>query len=485
MNVIYVSAEVSPFAKSGELADVASSLPKYLSLLGMDVSVFLPKYRLPAIESLTLDLVDADLSVPLGESKTRGRVFKLELGKNSIYFIDCAKYFWRDAIYGTGKGEYLDNDERFVFFNRAVTEYLLKTSMPVDVIHCNNWPAALIPLFLGTHYAKKAHFKNVGTVLTLHNVSYQGDFPPETLALTGLNWDYLNTHQLSMNGKFNFLKTGILYSDVLNTVSATYKREIMTPEYGFGLENLLKKRGDVFFSIRNGVDYEIWDPEKDPFIAANYSPSNLENKIVCKRDLIQEFGLSLKTETPVVGVASYMTANKGFDILLEALDEALGWDIGWVILGQGDERYEKKLSELQKKNSQKMGVKLELNPGLIHKIAAGADIFLIPSRYEPCGLNQLYGFRYGSVPVARATGGLRETVKPFQAGTGKGNGFVFNDYTSQALLQALRDALRSYRIPGEWQAIMHNGLQENYSWGNAARRYAGLYRKALQIKRGG
>ncbi|MBN1222619.1 MAG: glycogen synthase [Candidatus Aminicenantes bacterium] len=485
LSVIYVSAEASPYAKSGELADVASSLPKYLSYLGMDISVFLPKYRLPEIESLSMDLVDADLSVPFGESRTKGRVFRTELGKYRIYFIDCPKYFWREAIYGTGKGEYLDNDERFVFFNRAVAEYILKVHMPVDVIHCNNWPTALIPLFLATHYGKKVHFKNTGTVLTLHNISYQGDFPPETLALTGLNWEYINNRRLSLNGKFNFLKAGILYSDVLNTVSYTYKREIMTPKHGFGLDNLLRARKDVFFSIRNGVDYEMWNPEKDPFIAANYSASNFENKLICKHDLIREFGISVKKEVPVVGIASYMTANKGFDILLEAVDDLMRLDIGLVILGQGDEMVEKMLLKLHKKYPQKMGVKLESNPCLTHKIAAGADIFLIPSRYEPCGLNQLYSFRYGSVPLVRATGGLRETVKPFNAKTRKGNGFVFKEYTSRALLHAVLEAIRSYRMPRVWKTIMRNGLRENYSWEDAAKRYSGLYQRALKIKRGG
>ncbi|GAG20364.1 unnamed protein product, partial [marine sediment metagenome] len=258
-----------------------------------------------------------------------------ELGKCDIYFIDNPKYFWRDYIYGTGRGEYLDNDERFIFFNRAVLEFLLKTKMPVDIIHCNSWPTALIPVFLRTHYSKKSQFKKTATVFTLHNIAYQGEFPPESLALTGLNWKYFNPKQLSFNGKFNFLKAGMVFSDVLNTVSSAYKREIQTEKHGFGLEDILKNRKDVFFSIRNGVDYEMWNPETDPYIAANYSPSNLKAKKKCKIDLIKEFGLSISAKTPLIGIASYLSSQKGFDILLEAVPELMEMDVGLVVLGKG------------------------------------------------------------------------------------------------------------------------------------------------------
>jgi len=485
LNVVYVSAEVSPYAKSGEMADVASSLPKYLSYLGMDVSVFMPKYRRPEIESLPMELVCSDLIVPLGESKVKGRAYRTELGKYDMYFIDSPKYFWREAIYGTGKGEYLDNDERFTFFNRAVLEYLLKAKMPVDVIHCNNWPTALIPVLLNTHYAKKSHFKDVATAFTLHNISYQGEFPAESLALTGLNWHYFNSNELSLNGKFNFLKAGIMYSDVINTVSSSYKKEILTKKYGFGLETILRERKTAFSSIRNGVDYEIWNPANDPYIASNYKAESLDNKLECKRDLIKEFGLSVDTATPLIGVVSHISANKGFDILLESMDELLGMDVGLVVLGQGDETYAERLLGIHKRSPDKVAIKLEFNPFLTHKIVAGADIFLIPSRYEPCGLNQLISFRYGSVPVVRATGGLRETVKAVSADAQTGNGFLFKEYTSQALLGALREAIRCYKKTHLWKKIMLNGLKEDYSWENAAKKYARLYQSSLNLKRGG
>lgn len=485
LRLIYVSAEVSPFAKSGELADVASSLPKYLSSLGVEVSLIMPKYRFPEIDSLTKEVVLSELLVPLGEKKVKTTVYKSELGKYDIYFIDNPQYFWRENIYGTEKGDYLDNDERFIFFSRAVLEFLLKSKTQVDLIHCNNWPTALIPLFLRTHYAHRTIFKNVATVLTLHNVFYQGEFPPETLSLTGLNWNYFNPQQLSFGGKFNFLKAGIIFSDVLNTVSSTYKREIRTKRHGFGLEGLLERRRDDFFSIRNGVDCEIWNPETDPYIVANYTPANLKPKKKCKQDLLKEFDLSLSPRTPLVGIISYLTYHKGLDLLINVIDNLMKMNVGLLVLGKGNEKYEKEFTEIMRRYPQNVGLKLEMNPALAHKIAAGADILLVPSLYEPCGLQQMYSFRYGTVPVVRATGGLTETVRPFNFKTMRGNGFVFKEYSSQALLEALKAALNCYRRPDHWKKVMETGLRENFSWEKAARKYVRLYQRALEVKRGG
>ncbi|MBS3819871.1 glycogen synthase, partial [bacterium] len=485
LKVAYVSTEAFPFAKSGELADVASSLPKYLSSLGAEVSLFLPKYRRPQIDSAPKEKVFSDLKVPLGEKRVKARVYRSEQGKYDIYFIDSPKYFWRDHIYGTGKGEYLDNDERFIFYNRAVLEYLLQSGIDVDVLHCNSWPTAMIPVFLKSHYAKKKKFKKVATVFTLHNVTYQGKFPPESLRLAQLNWNYFSSAELALNGKFNFLKAGIEYADMLNTVSSSYRKEILTKKHGFNLEKILQKRKNRLVSIRNGIDYEVWDPQTDPYIAANYSASDLRPKKKCKRDLLEEFGLSLSDKTPVVGLVSYLAPHKGIDILVEAVDDLMKMKVKLVVLGKGDEKYEDSLSQLQKKYPQKMAFKRELNPALAHKVAAGADIFLIPSLYEPCGLNQLYSFRYGTVPVVRSTGGLRETVKPFDRRSRKGNGFLFKEYSSEALVDAVKRAVDCYRKSSLWKKIVETGLQENFSWENSARKYLNLYQKALQIKRGG
>ncbi len=485
LRVAFVSAEASPYAKLGEMADVAYSLPKHLASLGMTISLFLPKYRRPEIDSLPKELVFSNLPVPLGDRKVKAQVFKGEQGRYDIYFIDNPKYFWRDHIYGTGKGQYLDNDERFIFFSRAVLEFMLKAGMQTDIIHCNNWPTALIPVFLKTNKTYKKKYKKTATVLTLHNIAYQGQFPPDSLVLTGLDWKYFTPQQFSLNGKFNFLMAGVLFSDVINTVSSSYRREILTKKHGLGLEQVLSHRKDVFFSIRNGIDYEVWNPETDPFIAANYSLANLESKKRCKEDLIKEFGLSISIKTPVLSLVSYMRSHKGFDILLEAMDELVQMDIALVILGLGEEIYENRLIEIQRRHPRKVAVRLEMNPALVHKITAGADIFLIPSLYEPCGLNQLYSFRYATVPLVRATGGLEETVRPFDPKTQKGNGFVFHEYSSHALLEALKEALRCYKKPRLWKKILAAGMKENFSWDKAAKRYAKLYRGAFEIKRGG
>jgi starch synthase len=485
LKVIYVSAEISPFAKSGEVAEVASSLPKYLSHLDMDISLFMPGYRNAEIDSLPKEQVLRDLLVPVGEKKVKANIQKSELGKYDIYFIDNPKYFWRDSIYGTGRGDYLDNDERFIFFNRAILEFLLKTKMPHDIIHCNNWPTALVPVFIKTHYAKMSQFKKTATVLTLHNAAYQGEFPPETFALTGLNWNFFNSKQLSFEDKFNFLKAGLIFSDVISTVSSAYKREIETKNSAFGLGKILRSRRDTFFSIRNGIDYEIWNPLTDPYIVANYSLSDLQPKRECKLDLIKEYGLSLTNEIPLIGIMSYLTFYKGFDLLIEAMDELMKMDVGLIVLGRGDEKYENQFLKLQKQYPSKVAVRLEDNPALAHKVVAGADMSLIPSIYEPCGLILFYSFRYGTVPLVRATGGLGETVRPFDSQNLEGNGFVFKEYSSSSLLQTIKDALDSYQNHELWMRIVKAGLKENFSWEDSAKKYARLYRNALRIRRGG
>jgi starch synthase len=485
LSIAFVSAEVAPYAKIGEMADVAYSLPKHLSSLGLEVSLFMPLYRRPEIDTLPKELVLSNLPVSLGERRIKARIFKGEQGKNDIYFIDNPKFFWRDQIYGTGTGQYLDNDERFIFFCRAVLEFLLKSRKRVDIIHCNNWPTSLIPVFLKTHFDRKKQFRQTATVLTLHNIAYQGEFPPDSLLLAGLNLKYFTSQGLLLDGRFNFLKSGIQFADVLNTVSSSYRKEILTRKHGLGLGKIISPKRDVFFSIRNGIDYEVWNPETDPFIARNYSFANLEAKKECKKDLIKEFGLLVKTSSPVIGIVSYMRTHKGFDILLEAMDELVQMDMALVILGQGEEQYEKQLIEIQRRYPDKVSVRLEMNPPLTHKIAAGADIFLIPSLYEPCGLNQLYSFRYATVPVVRATGGLKETVRPFEPQSGKGNGFVFTEYSSKALIEALKEALKCYQKPSLWKNILTEGMKEDFSWDKSAKKYVKLYQNALKIKRGG
>lgn len=481
--MVYVSAEVSPFAKSGEQADVASSLPGYLVSLGLDVSVVMPMIRTPYMESLSRDLVIPELLVPTTEGEhVKCRVFKADLNGFPLFIIDNPKYFWRENVYGTGRGEYLDNDERYIVFGRAVLEFLRIRNRPIDIIHCNNWPTAMIPVFLKTHYGGNRFFRGVRTLLTLHNIAYQGVFPSDTLSMTGLKWTHLSKQQLLKNGKLNFLKTGILYSDILNTVSRSYRREILTARRGFGLSEILKSRRDRLFSIRNGIDYQVWNPENDAYLISRYKGPDFKGKSECKEDLLKEFDLDVRLERPLIGILSYFSLYKGFDLLIEGLEELMSMDIALVILGQGDEKYSSKLAGKAKKYPRRLAVSSEGSPALSHKLAAGADMFLIPSKYEPCGLSLLYGFRYATVPIARATGGLAERVKPFDWTTLKGNGFLFKDYSVPAMTAAVEEALKCYGRHDLWKRIMLSGFQEKHSWRRSAKRYANIYRKAMQIQ---
>ncbi len=482
LRVLFVTPEASPLAVCGELADFVRSLPKHLRSLGADVSLVMPRYRCPEIEALSAEPVLSELSVPLGGEKVKASVWKAEAGGQTIYLIDQPKYFGRDKVYGSVREEYPDNDERFIFFNRAVLEFLAVSGLEVDVLHCHNWPTGLIPVFLKTHYADSPNLARAATVFTLHNASLQGCFPAETLSLTGLSWDLFASRRLSFNGQFNFLKAGVAFSDALNTVSSGYRREILTSKE-MGLAEVLKARPGKFVGIRNGLDLEAWNPESDPFIPAPFSAADPSGKATCKKALLREFGLTAETDAPLLGVVTPLTAQKGLDILLEAAPAIIGLGFKIILAGMGENRYVQALSRLVKTHPENFGLRTELNPSLSHRIIAGSDIILIPSREEPCGLNQLCGFRYGTVPVVRAVGGLKETVKPFRPGSGEGNGFVFGRDSGRALLRAVLRARDCYRRPELWDKLMRAGFEAQPSWAEAARKYLGLYRTALNVRR--
>lgn len=485
MNVAVVTPEALPFAKSGELADFSAALPKYLAALGLHVSVVMPKYQTPEIASVSRQTVFPELSVPLGGERVKAGVSKAEHGHFDVYFIDNPKYFLREKIYGPSTGVYLDNDERFVFFSRAVLEFLLKSKLPLDIIHCHNWPSALVPVFLRTHYQNERYFSRVATVFTLHNVAFQGDFPPESLMLTELNWNYFNPRELSLNGRFNFLKAGVVYADVVNTVSSAYKQEILARKHSHGLSEILQSRRGAFFSVRSGIDYEVWDPEKDPYLAANYGAADMSGKSACKLALIKEFRLRLPGTAPVIAFVSHLSRHKGTDILVDALNGIAAMEAALIVCGEGEEQFELALTEAARRHRGKIAAALDMRPALVHKVVAGADILLIPSLQEPCGLNQFYGFRYGTVPVVRATGGLKDTVKAYVPDTGEGNGFVFREYSAAALLDAVRQAVDCYRnAPEAWRRLTEAGLRQNFSLEVTARGYVKLYEKALHSKRG-
>ena len=486
LRVALITPEAAPFARSGELADFCAALPRYLASQGMKVSLILPKYSTPQIASLNATIVNSELAVPLNGERVKASVFKAEQRGYEIYLIDCPKYFLRENVYGPPTGNYLDNDERFVFFSRAALEFLRQAGPPVDVLHCHNWPTALIPVFLRSHYRDDPVLKSAATVLTLHNTAFQGEFPAESLALTELNWDFFDPRQISLNGKLNFLQAGAVYADLINTVSSSYEKELLSRKKKFELGGILRKRRDFFTSVRNGIDREHWNPMNDPHIAANFGPGHLEGKTNCKRDLIAEAGFSLSPGRPLIAFVAHLSRYKGADILAQSLEGIVGFEAGIIICGEGEERYKKEFAAAARRFPGRIVFRFESNPVFVHKIMAGADILLLPSQSEPSGLNLFAAFRYGTVPVARATGGLKETIRQVNLRTGSGNGFVFRDDTAGSLLRAVRQAVAFYSgKPVLWRRLMEEGLRQEYSWEETARGYASLYRRALEFKRGG
>ena len=486
LRIALVTPEAAPFAKSGELAEFCASLPRYLTSLGFKVSLIMPKYSTPQIASLHAASAFPEISVPLNGERVKASVLRAEQKGYDIYLVDSPKYFLRENIYGPPSGNYLDNDERFVFFSRAALEFLRQARLSPDVIHCQNWPTALIPVFLESHYREDPGLRSAATVLTLHNTAFQGEFPAETLALMDLNWDFFGPRRLSLNGKFNFLKAGAACADLVNTVSRAYEKELLSRRNGSELGGVLRKRGKAFTSVRNGLDRESWDPEKDPYIAAPFGPGRPEGKARCKQDLIAAAGLAMSADRPLLAFVSHLSRLKGADILAQSLQGIVDIGAGVLIFGEGEERYQKEFGAAARRFPGRVAFKFEPGPVLIHKIIAGADMLLLPSLVEPSGLNLFAAFRYGTVPVVRATGGLKEAVRPANSRTGSGNGFTFGGYSAEALVRAVRQAVdcRASR-PARWRRLMEEGMRQDFSWEETARGYADLYERALKSKRGG
>ncbi|HPB59206.1 MAG TPA: glycogen/starch synthase [Candidatus Saccharicenans sp.] len=479
--IAVLTPELSPYARSGELAEATTGLAKYLARAGHEVAVFLPYYRRPELESLNKKALEPELLVPIGSKKVKTTVFKAEVNKYRLYLIDQPKYFHRDYIYGSPKGDYLDNDERFIFFSRAVCEFLASARMKPEVIHCHNWAAAVAPLFLKSSYLKKTNLKKAATLLTIHNFSYQGEFPAESLSLTGLSWNYLNSHQLAFRGKFNFLKAGILFSEVVNTVSLTYRNEVL--QYHHDVNSFFSNKNKPLYGLRNGLDVEEWNPATDPLIPANFSVGDLTGKKTCKKQLMKEFGLNLDESRPLLAVVGYLTRLKGLELVIEAINDLLAWGCQLVVAGQGNEIYEQALLKLKELHPGKLGVRLDLSPGLFHRVIAGADLLLMPSIEEPCGLTLMQALRYGTVPVARAVGGLKESMEPFSGQNNSGYSFAFEDYSESAFLQAVREALSFYSQPLVWKEIIARCLVQDNSWAKVIPQYEILYQKAVRLKR--
>ena len=374
-----------------------------------------------------------------------------------------------------------DNPERFALFCRAVLEASKILGVP-DIFHCHDWQTALIPVLLRTLYDEDPSLSGIPTVFTIHNMGYQGIFSPDTLPLLMLPWDLFTMTKLEFFGKVNFLKGALTYSDFITTVSRKYAQEIQTVEYGFGLEGVLRSRASTVSGILNGVDYDEWHPATDRHIAANYTPESLAGKKECRRDLLTRFALDPETKAPVIGIVSRFAAQKGFDLIALAADRLAHEDVKVCVLGSGDKTYEDLFRRLVRQYPGRFAAKFGYDNEMAHKVEAGADVFLMPSRYEPCGLNQIYSLKYGTVPVVRATGGLDDTIEPYDLRTGKGTGFKFHEYTPEALLTSVQAALALYAKPAEWRKLMLNGMARDFSWTVAAREYLKIYERLRSAK---
>ncbi|HDN79482.1 MAG: glycogen synthase GlgA [Chloroflexi bacterium] len=482
LKILYLAAEVVPFAKTGGLADVAGSLPKALRALGHDVRVAMPRYGRISIEKFGLKLALDKVPVPMNKETESARIYQSTLGKDvPIYFIDNAKYYDREGIY-----MYPDDAERFIFFCRAALEMLKCLDFKPDIIHCNDWHTAVVPNWLKTLYKDDPFFANTATVYTIHNLAYQGIFGYRVLEIAGIDeYGFIYHPEMAdLNEVVDFMARGIYFADVINTVSPRYAQEILTPEYGERLDPLLRDRRDRLFGILNGIDYETFNPATDPHIAANYDINSLDKRIKNKLALQEEAKLPVDAQVPLIGMISRLTDQKGLDILVEILDHLFdNFDVQFVLLGTGEQHYHDRLSRIAQEYPKNMGLFLTFNAPLAQRIYAGSDMFLMPSKFEPCGLGQMIAMHYGSVPIVRATGGLADTVQDYDPRREVGTGFVFERYDRWALFAAIVRALEHYKNPSVWRKIQLQGMQVDFSWEASARRYEDLYYKALASKK--
>ena len=475
MHIVFAASECVPYSKTGGLADVVGALPRAVAQLGHQATVYLPLYRQTLLPHAST--VIASITIPFDDRYRFCSVVDGGLHQGvQYYFIDYPPYYDRDALYGTPLGDYTDNPERYSLFCRAVLEASKILGVP-DVFHCHDWQSALIPVLLRSLYEEDPSLSGIPTVFTIHNIGYQGVFPPDTLPLLMLPWDLFTISKLEFFGKVNFLKGALVFSDYITTVSRRYAHEIQTSEYGFGLEGVLRGRSSTVSGILNGVDYDEWDPSLDRNIAARYSSKTLAGKQDCRRDLLKSFALDPETTAPVIGIVSRFAAQKGFDLIALAADRLAHEDVRVCVLGNGDKTYEDLFRRLVRQYPGRFAARFGYDNVMAHKVEAGSDMFLMPSRYEPCGLNQIYSLRYGTVPIVRATGGLDDTIEPWDARSGTGTGFKFREYTPEALLTSVQMALNVFKVKSEWRQLMMNGMKRDFSWVVAAREYMKIYEK--------
>jgi starch synthase len=456
MRILMVASEAIPFAKTGGLADVLGALPAALSRLGHQVDVVIPRYR----------------GISLHETESGGA---------RVIFLDNPHFFDREFLYGVGNRDYDDNAARFGFLSRGALEWAARTGLRYDIVHAHDWQAGLVPVLLATTFRTHPTLGGTPSVFTIHNLAYQGLFTAEWLPALGLGRDLMHVSALEFWGRISFLKGGILFSRMITTVSPRYAQEVQTPEFGFGFDGILRSRAADLMGILNGIDYDQWDPERDVHLPAPFSASYLEGKTACKRAVLETYGMPVSDTVmarPLVGMISRMVDQKGFDLVAAIAERLPSLDASFVVLGTGERRYEDMWRTLAQRYPERIGARIGFDEGLAHRIEGGADLFLMPSRFEPCGLNQMYSLRYGTVPLVRATGGLADTVRHYDPRTREGNGFTFTEYSPAALFGTLRWALDIYKDRDTWRRLQLAGMREDNSWEASARKYVHVYEQA-------
>lgn len=470
MNILIATPEAVPYAKTGGLADVAGALAKELSGLRIPVRLVMPFYREVMDKLKGAEDLGRSIHVPVGGKTYTGRLY----GHESAVFIRCDGFFDRPELYGTPEGDYPDNAERYVFFSRGVLEAARALRFRPDVIHAHDWQSALIPLYIKTLYRNDEYFKATKTVFTIHNLGYQGLFPGESLPVTGLPPDVFNPEGIEFYGMLNFLKGGIAGADAITTVSPTYAKEILTPGQGFGLEGFLAKRARALSGIINGIDYALWDPVRDPHIPENYSAKDPAGKNACKKALLRRCSF-VNPAAPVAAFVGRLSAQKGLEILVSAAGDMLKEGLNLVFLGKGDESYQGAIKKLALAHGGSIYAHIGFDEEFSHLIYAGSDLFLMPSLYEPCGLGQMIALRCGSLPLARKTGGLADSIVNYTPLSGRGTGFLFDEPSAYSLMGALRTALCVYADKKRWGKVVGAAMRADFSWRKSVKKYVELY----------
>ena len=471
MNILIAASEAHPFIKTGGLGDVIGALPKSLKKLGADVRVVMPNYR-----DIKKEIKDKlkyinNFNIKIGWRNQYCGVFEYDYEGVKFYLLDNEYYFKRDGLYG-----YYDDGEKFAFFSRAVLEFVKQLDWIPNIIHCNDWQTGMIPVLHKLEYIKEEKFRDIKTIFSIHNLLFKGEFTKEVLPdLFGYDYEAFNNGSLELYGGVSFLKGGINYSDIVSTVSKTYAEEIKTSEYGEKLEGLLRHRGSALKGIVNGIDYEEYDPQKDKIIYENYTVNSIEDKYINKEKLQEELKLPINKNIPMIGMVSRLTHQKGCDIIINSLESILEEEVQVVILGTGEGIYEEAFRDFERRHGNKVRAKITFSNDLAHKIYAASDMFLMPSLFEPCGLGQLIALRYGTLPIVRETGGLKDTVIPYNEYNNMGNGFGFRNYRSEELLKIVRYALSIYRNKSNWGSMVLKAMNSDNSWEKSAKEYMDLY----------